>query len=256
MRVDGGSAERLGRSFVGLADLFVQTEDVPALGKVEGGVAEELVVPKHELSAIADPAWAGVVFDPAELVSALQEPPLLVELAGIDTVPWGDLTHAYGRAVDVPLDLKRVASSDPRLRESALWNLGGNIYHQGSIGDSTAAAVPFLITLAASVALPNRAEVLGLLEVIAESAAVVKPEAIRRRWADRARQFPNVRYTRSPAEMAERQIAGDLATQAAVAAAGPTLGRLCDDADRSVADAARAVVRAFGASGRGNPDAG
>ena len=56
---------------------------------------------------------------------------------------------AYGRALDVPCDLRRLASSDADVRAEALWQLGGSIFHQGDVFDSTAAA-PRLDTISSA----------------------------------------------------------------------------------------------------------
>jgi hypothetical protein len=250
-----GSERRPDRSFAGLADLYVTSEDVPLVGKIERGAAEELVVAKDRLAVFAAGTWAQVLCDPAELAAALAEPPYLVELVGIDDLPWGDMSHAYGPAVDVPTDLKRVASTEPRMRENALWNLSGNIYHQGDIFDSTAAALPFLVTLAGNRVLPNRRKILDLIEAIAESAATVDAEAIRRRWAERERRSPDVPTVKPAAEMAETEIAYKLTVQAAMASSIATLTVLYNDSNPEVASAARAVVQAFGSHGAGGTDA-
>jgi hypothetical protein len=250
-----GSERRPDRSFAGLADLYVATEDVPLVGKIEQGAAEELVVAKDRLAVFAAGTWAQVLCDPAELAAALAEPPYLVELVGIDDLPWQEMSHAYGPSIDVPSDLKRVASSDPRIRKNALWNLSGNIYHQGDIFDSTAAALPFLVTLAGSQLLPNRKEILELIKAIAESAATVDPEAIRRRWAERERRAPDVPTVRPAGEMAETEIAYKLAVRAAMAASIATLTGLYNDSNPEVASAARAVVQAFSSRRAGGTDA-
>src|SRR5690242_14469662 len=70
-----GSEVRHEREFVGLAELAATTEDVPPIGKTEGGDARVLVAPKEELSAFRDPRWAAVPHDPAEVEAALSEPP-------------------------------------------------------------------------------------------------------------------------------------------------------------------------------------
>jgi hypothetical protein len=105
-----GAEKRYGRRLVGLAELAVKTGEAPTIGKTEGGDARELVVPKERLSAFQDPRWSSTPHDPAALEAALRGPPLLADLPGLNDVDWGSLSHAYGAASDVPLDLKRVAS--------------------------------------------------------------------------------------------------------------------------------------------------
>src|SRR5688500_16162970 len=180
-----GSEQRHERDFAGLAELAVTTEDVPAVGKIEAGEARDLVLLKEQLSAFKHPRWIGVPHDPGEVEEALREPPALADPPGLDGVDWGRMSHAYGRALDVPIDLRRLASSDADVRANALWQLGGSIYHQGDVFDSTAAAVPFLVALAANAALTNRADILDFLAEIAASAAATDPQAIRDGWAER-----------------------------------------------------------------------
>lgn len=91
----------------------------------------------------------------------------------LDRIPWKDLTHAYGSADDVPdlLRALRTASPDLQGEESPLWQLFGNIWHQGTIYEATAYAVPFLIEIAANARTPDRPGVLALLGEIAKGSS-------------------------------------------------------------------------------------
>ena len=84
-------------------------------------------------------------------------------LDGIDKVNWSQLTHAYGSAEDVPELIRALADPDKEVRESALWNLYGNIFHQGTRYSATPHAVPFLYELLADARTPDRQEIVGLL---------------------------------------------------------------------------------------------
>ncbi len=64
-------------------------------------------------------------------------------LDGLDDVPWSRLRHAYGDASDVPGILRAVADGD----QDAVDELFGNIWHQGTVYEATAYAVPFLVEL-------------------------------------------------------------------------------------------------------------
>src|SRR5438128_8301814 len=68
-------------------------------------------------------------------------------LEGVDIVDWAALRHAYGEASDVPELLRSLLSSDAGRRHHAIYELFGNIYHQGTVYPATAAAVPFLYEL-------------------------------------------------------------------------------------------------------------
>jgi hypothetical protein len=48
-------------------------------------------------------------------------------LAGLDTVDWAGLHHAYGPAVDVPDQLRALLSADDATRHEAHHRLGGNV---------------------------------------------------------------------------------------------------------------------------------
>lgn len=88
-------------------------------------------------------------------------------LEGLDRVPWESLTHAYGPAADVPNMLRALASADAEEREDALWALYGNIWHQGTVYEATAHAVPFLYELVRDPAVGDREKILQLLHAIA-----------------------------------------------------------------------------------------
>jgi hypothetical protein len=52
-------------------------------------------------------------------------------LDGLDRVNWARLNHAYGSAADVPGHIRALRSADASQRADALWQLYGNIFHQG-----------------------------------------------------------------------------------------------------------------------------
>jgi hypothetical protein len=88
-------------------------------------------------------------------------------LEGLDEVPWDKLTHAYGAASDVPHLLRDLASDDEEAREGAVWHLYGNIWHQGTVYEATASAVPFLLELAAAPEVKQRELILDYLCTLA-----------------------------------------------------------------------------------------
>ena len=96
-------------------------------------------------------------------------PPIRDEgvLEGLDGIPWADLRHAYGPAQDVPGLLRAIASGDHETVTSAVGELHGNIWHQGTVYEATLRAVPFLARMAAAGVAP--ADLLYLLGFIAES---------------------------------------------------------------------------------------
>ncbi|MFI7130030.1 hypothetical protein ACIBQ1_30345 [Nonomuraea sp. NPDC050153] len=85
----------------------------------------------------------------------------------LDRVSWAKLKHAYGRATDVPGQIRALASADEGERQKALSALYGNIFHQGTRFSATPHAVPFLARLAADPATPDREPILVLLASLA-----------------------------------------------------------------------------------------
>ena len=95
-------------------------------------------------------------------------------LSDLDRVPWSGLEHAYGKATDVPGLLRDLASPVEDARGRAVWELRGNIWHQGTVYEATAHAVPFLVEIVdarARVPSDTRAEVLHLLMDIADGSS-------------------------------------------------------------------------------------
>lgn len=82
-------------------------------------------------------------------------------LEGLDQVPWRQLHHAFGTAEDVPALIRASASTEESERSSALYELHGNLWHQGTIYEATPHAVPFLIDLATAQEIPGRSELLS-----------------------------------------------------------------------------------------------
>ncbi len=85
----------------------------------------------------------------------------------LDAIDWAALRHAYGSAGDVPESLRDTVAADPETRRAAWADLGGSIIHQGSRYSATAAAVPFLLEIAADPAVPQRENALWFLMVAA-----------------------------------------------------------------------------------------
>jgi hypothetical protein len=86
---------------------------------------------------------------------------------GLDDIPWPELRHAYGSAADVPEVLRDCSSSEPDVVEEAIDSLFGNIWHQGTVYQATAHAVPFLVRLVQRPETHQRFMLVALLESIA-----------------------------------------------------------------------------------------
>ncbi len=96
-------------------------------------------------------------------------PPIRDEgvLEGVGEIPWAGLSHAYGPAEDVPGLLRAIASGAREAVKSAVQELYGTIWHQGTVYEATSHAVPFLARMAAAGVATE--ELTCLLGSIAES---------------------------------------------------------------------------------------
>src|SRR5581483_764733 len=88
-------------------------------------------------------------------------------LDGLDAVAWSSLTHAYGRASDVPGLIRDLAYDRAETRRAAMGKLYGNIWHQGTVYEATGFAVPFLIELVESISVQERDRILVFLAHLA-----------------------------------------------------------------------------------------
>ena len=87
---------------------------------------------------------------------------------GIDDIDWSSLTHAYGPADDVPGLLRSLNSPNEKTRKDAIYELFGNIWHQGTVYEATIYAVPYLIELLASPEAEDKSVIACLLASIAD----------------------------------------------------------------------------------------
>lgn len=81
----------------------------------------------------------------------------------LDDIPWASLTHAYGSAADVPDQIRALTSKSTEEREQALWDLCGNVFHQGSRYEATPFVVPFLYELLANNSTPAKRDIIYFL---------------------------------------------------------------------------------------------
>ncbi|WP_152626413.1 hypothetical protein [Streptacidiphilus carbonis] len=87
--------------------------------------------------------------------------------AELDDVPWQALTHAYGSAEDVPELIRSLYLGDEEAADEAIYDLHGNIWHQGTVYQASAPAVPFLAHAVDHVS-AKRADLLMLLAVLGD----------------------------------------------------------------------------------------
>jgi hypothetical protein len=88
-------------------------------------------------------------------------------LEGLDNIDWSKLSHAYGEANDVPDLLRALASKEEAKRLEAQNELYGNLWHQGTVYEASAYAVPFFIELLTSPNVKNKGFILSYLESLA-----------------------------------------------------------------------------------------
>jgi len=88
-------------------------------------------------------------------------------LEGLDTINWQRLTHAYGPATNVPELIRNLTSPTPDVREQAQEGLRSTIWHQGTVYEATAYAIPFLIELLEHREVPCRDQILFDLALLA-----------------------------------------------------------------------------------------
>ena len=87
-------------------------------------------------------------------------------LSSIDEVPWSRVEHAYGPATDAPDLIRALTSPDVKVRDHAWSELHGNLWHQGTIYEATAYAVPFFVELLNEQTTPGKNEVLVFLALL------------------------------------------------------------------------------------------
>jgi hypothetical protein len=88
-------------------------------------------------------------------------------------VDWSQLSHAYGSADDLPILIARRASGDEATARAASHELWGTVWHQGTVYEASAAAVPALAMLARDTATVDRLDLVLLLSSIATGRSFV-----------------------------------------------------------------------------------
>jgi hypothetical protein len=88
-------------------------------------------------------------------------------LAGLDSVNWAELRHAYGPADNVPGLLRSLLSTSEEELNGVFYALYLYIYHQGSRYSASPAAVPFLYALLRQKDTPRRANLQRFLVYLA-----------------------------------------------------------------------------------------
>lgn len=159
-------------------------------------------------------------------------------LKGIDEIDWGRLEHAYGPATDVPGMLRQLTSPDPGERGEAVQALFGTIWHQGTVYEASAHAVPFLIELLESASVADKDQILVLLAHLAKGTS----------YHDVHQHLPlfrNQALTTDWKERIQRELAWVRSTTAAVNAGKPVYIGLISHPDSVVREAAAYLLASF-----------
>ena len=85
----------------------------------------------------------------------------------LNQIHWSKLSHAFGEASDVPTLIENLCAKDKDVFESSIYELFGNIWHQGTIYEATPKALPFLIYIYENVEVIDKNSLLVLLASIA-----------------------------------------------------------------------------------------
>ncbi|MEU9128798.1 hypothetical protein AB0D08_11900 [Kitasatospora sp. NPDC048540] len=88
-------------------------------------------------------------------------------LAGLDDVPWAQLQHSYGKADDVPGQLRAMRAGDWEGQYPPGAQLANHIVNHGMRSQAAVYTVPFLVRMALDPRLVNRHRFVALLVAIA-----------------------------------------------------------------------------------------
>ncbi|MEU2747623.1 hypothetical protein ABZ613_15260 [Streptomyces collinus] len=153
-------------------------------------------------------------------------------LTALDRVPWGDIQDSTGSAAAIPHLLTGIAGGDADAARSALDDLRKRICQFGFVVEqATAATVPFLWELAKLPQVTCRAQIIRLLQNIADA----------RQWESTAAVYPKLLNHR------ENPVVWERAARQAVRSRRDELGRLMADEDGEIARATTELARSLGA---------
>lgn len=94
-------------------------------------------------------------------------------LETLDAVDWEDLDHAYGEATDIPDLIRALAFGTAEAREQAHDALYGNLWHQNTVFEATAYAVPFLLELLGAPDVPEKDWILQYLHALSHGTSFI-----------------------------------------------------------------------------------
>lgn len=110
-------------------------------------------------------------------------------LDGLDLIDWSKLRDAYGPATKVPKLIRALTSSRRKIRDEAYDDLYQTIWHQGTIYEATAYAVPFLIELLEEPIVSDKSLIFGLLKEIATGRSYLRTHLANYRPEEKTPEF-------------------------------------------------------------------
>jgi hypothetical protein len=99
-------------------------------------------------------------------------------LEGIDNIDWSKLNHAHGEASNFPILLLATFSENKRDREFAFILLFETIWHQGTVYEASAYAVPFLFKALESPETLDKSAIAHLLSCLADGSSGLQVHAM------------------------------------------------------------------------------
>jgi len=100
-------------------------------------------------------------------------------LEQLDSIDWASLHHCYGSAENIPQLLRSLLSEDEEIRKEALWELFGNIHHQGTVYEASSYAIPFLVEILDDPNCQVKDDVICLLACIAGGRGYLEVHTVR-----------------------------------------------------------------------------
>ena len=163
-------------------------------------------------------------------------------LEGLQQIDWSSLSHAYGQAGDVPDLIQGLLDSEPQRRHERLSLLYETIWHQGTIYEASAYAVPFLFELLRSPATPDKSMIAMLLADLADGA---HPLELYTDPADKMSQLVRKGLENEGRDYEVEVKAGEVWERATRAAVGEGLDALIEYLDDEEPEVRATVAKAF-----------
>ncbi|MBW4620166.1 MAG: hypothetical protein KME17_12540 [Cyanosarcina radialis HA8281-LM2] len=87
-------------------------------------------------------------------------------LEKLDSIRWKKLSHFRCNASNIPKAIRNLTSKERSVRLDAIWTLSEDLHHQGTVCETTALAVPFLIELLQEPEVEDKLNIVAFLSSI------------------------------------------------------------------------------------------